>query len=332
MKMSATIYYEKDADPAKLADKKICILGYGSQGRAHARNLHDSGMQVVVGLREGSSTFQRVEEDGLAAAPIAEAVAQADLIAFLLPDTSQPEIYEQYVKPTLKPGKVLLFAHGFNIHFGQIAPPEDVDVIMVAPKGPGKLVRDLYEAGQGVPCLVAIEQDSTGKALETGLAYAHGIGGARAGVIQTSFQEETETDLFGEQAVLCGGLSSLMKAGFETLVEAGYAPEMAYFECIHEVKLIVDLVYQGGLAHMRAFISDTAKYGDITRGPRVVDEEVKEIMGDILTEIQNGEFAREWILETKANRPMYNALLRNEANHPVEKVGGELRKMMKWLG
>ena len=329
--MTAKIYYEKDADLKNISEKTICVLGYGSQGRAHARNLHDSGLQVVVGLRKGSKTFDKVAADGLKAEEVGKACAEADIICFLLPDPSQPEAYENHVLPSLKPGKTLLFAHGFNVHYGQITPPPEVDVIMVAPKGPGKIVRDLYEAGQGVPCLVAIHQDASGKALDNGLAYALGIGGARAGVVETSFEEETETDLFGEQAVLCGGVSALMKAGFETLVEAGYAPEMAYFECIHEMKLIVDLIYTGGLSHMRAFISDTAKYGDITRGPRVVTEETRWAMREILDEIQNGKFAHEWILENQVKRPVYNALLKREAEHPVEEVGKELRKMMPWL-
>ncbi len=329
--MSVTIYYEKDANLADLKDKTLCVLGYGSQGRAHARNLHDSGLKVVVGLREGSATFKQVEEDGLQALPLAEAVAGADLIAFLLPDPTQPEVYYQYVDGKMKKGCTLLFAHGFNVHYGQITPPADVDVIMVAPKGPGKIVRDLYEEGQGVPCLVAIHQDVSGGALKTGLAYALGIGGARAGVVETSFTEETETDLFGEQAVLCGGVAALIKAGFETLVEAGYAPEMAYFECCHEMKLIVDLIYQGGLKKMRQFISDTAKWGDVTRGPRVVDEYTKEEMREILAEIQDGRFASEWVLENQAKRPRYNALLRREAEHPIEEVGDRLRGMMSWL-
>ncbi len=330
--MSATVYYEKDADLNIIKGKKICVLGYGSQGRAHAMNLHDSGLDVVVGLREGSKTAAQAQADGLKWEPMAQAVASADMIMFLVPDPSQPAVYEEFVKPVCKPGLTLLFAHGFNVHYGQIVPPPEVDVIMVAPKGPGKLVRDLYAAGQGVPCLVAIEQDASGQALGTGLAYALGIGGARAGVIETSFKEETETDLFGEQAVLCGGVSALMKAGFETLVEAGYAPEMAYFECINEMKLIVDLIYQGGLKHMRRYISDTAKYGDITRGPRIVDDYVRAEMGRILEEIQDGSFAREWVLENQANRPRYNALLKREAEHPVEEVGDRLRAMMKWLG
>jgi ketol-acid reductoisomerase len=306
-------------------------LGYGSQGRAHARNLHDSGLDVVVGLREGSNTFAKVEADGLRAAPAQEAVDQAHIIAFLLPDPSQPAAYETWVKNAKGKGKTLLFAHGFNIHFGQIKAEADMDVIMVAPKGPGKLVRDLYEDGQGVPCLVAIDQDASGNALADALAYAQGIGGARAGVIETSFKEETETDLFGEQAVICGGISALMKAGFDTLTEAGYAPEMAYFECIHEMKLIVDLVYEGGLEHMRAFISDTAKYGDMSRGPRVINDQVKQEMRTILAEIQGGRFAREWVLENQANRPAYNALLAKETEHPSKEVGARLREMMGWL-
>ena len=329
--MSATVYYQKDADPKLLEGKRICILGYGSQGRAHARNLHDSGLSVVVGLRENSPSSAQVEADGLQSAPLAEAVSQADLIAFLLPDPAQPAVYHQVVAPRLREGQVLLFAHGFNVHYGQITPPPTVDVVMVAPKGPGKLVRDLYEQGQGVPCLLAVHQDASGQARAYALAYAHGLGGTRAGVIATSFREETETDLFGEQAVLCGGLTSLMKAGFETLVEAGYAPEMAYFECIHEMKLIVDLIYQGGLKKMRRFISDTAKYGDVTRGPRLIGAEARAEMRRILAEIQSGEFAREWILENQAGRPVFHALLRADEQHQVEEVGARLRRMMNWL-
>ncbi|MBU0513206.1 MAG: ketol-acid reductoisomerase [Proteobacteria bacterium] len=329
--MSVKVYYEQDADLKRLADQTICVIGYGSQGRAHARNLHDSGLKVVVGLRPKSANFEAVAADGLEAAPLDEAVARSGIIAFLLPDPAQPEVYRRFVAPTMAPGKTLLFAHGFNIHFGQIVPSPEVDVIMIAPKGPGKLVRDLYEAGQGVPCLLAIHQDRSGQARQNGLAYARGIGGTRAGVIETTFLEETETDLFGEQAVLCGGVTALMKAGFETLVEAGYAPEMAFFECVHEMKLIIDLVYQGGLRHMRRFVSDTAKYGDITRGPRIVTDEVRREMKKILAEIQNGDFAREWVLENQANRPRYNALLNREALHPVDEVGDRLRAMMKWL-
>ena len=330
--MSVNIYYEEDADLKQLKDKTICILGYGSQGRAHALNLHDSGLKVVVGLRPGSKTFEQVSADGPTPLPIDEAVKGADLIAFLLPDPAQPAVYKEYVEPAMKSGATLLFAHGFNVHYGQICPPEDADVIMIAPKGPGNLVRKLYEDGQGVPCLVAVQQDASGKAKDVGLAYALGIGGARSGVIETSFKEETETDLFGEQAVLCGGMSALMKAGFETLVEAGYAPEMAYFECINEMKLIVDLVYKGGLKHMRHFVSETAKYGDVTRGPRIIDENVKDSMREVLYEIQSGEFAREWVLENQANKPVYNAMLANEAEHLAEVVGARLRSKMKWMG
>ncbi|MEW5913299.1 MAG: ketol-acid reductoisomerase [Thermodesulfobacteriota bacterium] len=329
--MSLNIYYQKDCDLNLLSSYTICVLGYGSQGRAHARNLADSGCRVVVGLREKSWSWDLVKGDGLEPVEVSQAVRQADIICFLLPDPAQPGVYQNVVAPNMKPEATLLFAHGFNLHYGQIAPPPEVDVIMVAPKGPGKLVRDLYEQGQGVPCLLAVAQDASGQAKQKALAYAAGIGGARAGVIETSFAEETETDLFGEQAVLCGGLSALMKAGFETLVEAGYAPEMAYFECIHEMKLIIDLIYQGGLKKMRRFISDTAKYGDITRGPRVVDEYVKEEMGEILAEIKDGRFAREWILENQANRPVYNALLRADEGHQLEEVGARLRSMMGWL-
>jgi len=330
--MGANVYYEKDADLKNLQNKSICILGYGSQGRAHALNLYDSGLKVVVGLRPGSKTFEQVSADGPMPLPMEEAVKGADLIAVLLPDPVQPAVYKEYVEPALKPGGTLLFAHGFNVHYGQICPPENVDVIMIAPKGPGNLVRKLYEDGQGVPCLLAVQQDYSGQAKATGLAYALGLGGARSGVIETSFREETETDLFGEQAVLCGGMSALMKAGFETLVEAGYAPEMAYFECVNEMKLIVDLVYQGGLKHMRHFVSETCKFGDITRGPRIIDEYVRESMREILEEVQNGEFAREWVLENQANRPVYNALLARDEEHQMEKVGARLRAMMKWMG
>jgi len=329
--MSARVFYEKDCDLKALKGKTICVLGYGSQGRAHAQNLKDSGLTVVVALREGSQSFARCQADGLAALPMAQAVKGADLYAFLLPDPGQPEVYRRFVAPELKPGKALLFAHGFNVHFGQIVPPPEVDVFMVAPKGPGRLVRQLFENGQGVPCLLAVEQDPSGTAQAQGLAYALALGGARAGVIATSFREETETDLFGEQAVLCGGVTALMKTGFEVLVEAGYSPEMAYFECINEMKLIIDLIYEGGLDHMRKSVSDTAKFGDVTRGPRIVDERVREAMWEILEEIQSGQFAREWVLENQANRPVYNALLRREAEHPVEEVGGRLRGMMGWL-
>jgi ketol-acid reductoisomerase len=329
--MSAKVYYESDADLSCLADKTICIVGYGSQGRAHALNLRDSGLEVVVGLRAGSPSFDRTKVDKVKAAELGSALDRADVIALLLPDPAQPAVFRDFIAPALKPGRTMMFAHGFNIHYGQITPPPDVDVAMVAPKGPGKIVRDLYTAGEGVPCLVAVHQDVSGRALATGLAYARGLGGTRAGVIETTFLEETETDLFGEQAVLCGGLTALIKAGFEVLVEAGYAPEMAYFECVNEMKLIVDLIYQGGLKKMRRFVSDTAKYGDITRGPQIVTPEVRRAMEGILENIRNGEFAREWILENQAGRPVYNALLRREAEHEVDRVGDQMRSMMSWL-
>ena len=327
--MEAKVFYEKDADVTLLQKKTICVLGYGSQGRAHALNLKDSGCKVIVGLREGSKTRDQVQADGAEAAALPEAVQGADLIACLTPDPTQPAIYRDHIAPALKPGATLLFAHGFNVHYGQIAPPPEVDVVLVAPKSPGNLVRELFQDGRGVPCLLGVEQDASGQAQATALAYAHALGGTRAGVFETSFREETETDLFGEQAVICGGVSALMTAGFETLVEAGYAPEMAYFECINEMKLIVDLVYRGGLGMMRQFISDTAKYGDVTRGPVVIDEHVRKKMRRILADIQNGEFAREWVLENTADRPVYKALLRREAEHPIEKVGARLRVMMK---
>ncbi len=325
------IYYEQDADLSLLQNETICILGYGSQGHAHALNLRDSGLNVIVGLREGGKSYQKAKEDGFEPLSPPEACARADIIMVLVPDQLQPPIYEEAIKPHLQGGKMLMFAHGFNIHFGQIVPPPDVDVTMVAPKGPGHLVRREYERGAGVPCLVAIQQDATGKALKRALAYAKGIGGTRAGVLETTFAEETETDLFGEQCVLCGGVSALIKAGFETLVEAGYQPEIAYFECCHELKLIVDLIYEGGLAFMRYSISDTAEYGDLTRGPRVINEEVKKEMKRILEEIQSGRFAREWILENQAHRPVMNALRRREASHQLEEVGAKLRAMMPWL-
>ena len=325
------IYYDQDADLSYLENQTICILGYGSQGHAHALNLRDSGLNVIVGLREGGPSYEKAKADGFEPLPPQEACAKADVIMVLVPDQIQPQIYEQAIRPNLSAGKMLMFAHGFNIHFGQIVPPPDVDVTMVAPKGPGHLVRREYERGAGVPCLVAVQQDATGKALKRALAYAKGIGGTRAGVLETTFQEETETDLFGEQCVLCGGVAALIKAGFETLVEAGYQPEIAYFECCHELKLIVDLIYEGGLAFMRYSISDTAEYGDLTRGPRIVNEKVKEEMKRILEEIQSGRFAREWILENQANRPVMNALRRREAEHPIEEVGAKLRAMMPWL-
>ena len=325
------VYYEKDADIKLLKNKTVAIIGYGSQGHAHAQNLRDSGVKVIVGQRPGSANYELAKEHGFKPVSAAEAAAKADMIMILLPDQVQAAVYEQDILPNLKAGKALLFAHGFNIHFGQITPPKDVDVFLIAPKGPGHLVRRTYTEGGGVPCLVAIHQDASGKALNLALAYAKGVGGARSGVIETSFREETETDLFGEQAVLCGGLSALVKAGFETLVEAGYQPEMAYFECLHEVKLIVDLMYEGGLARMRYSISDTAEFGDYRVGPRIVTEETKNEMRKVLKEIQQGVFARDFILEARAGYPVFKATRRLEAEHPIETVGAELRDMMPWL-
>ena len=326
----ATMYYEKDCNLDLLKDKTVAVVGYGSQGHAHALNLHDSGVKVIVGLYEGSKSAQKAKDAGLTVMNTADAVKQADLVMILVNDEKQPALYEKDIAPYLRAGMTLAFAHGFNIHYGQIVPPADVNVILVAPKGPGHTVRSQYLEGKGVPDLVAVEQDATGNALQLALAYAQGIGGARAGILQTTFREETETDLFGEQAVLCGGVSALMKAGFETLVEAGYQPENAYFECVHEMKLIIDLVVQGGLSMMRYSISDTAEYGDYTVGNRIITEETKKEMKKVLTEIQNGTFARNWLLENKANRPYFNATRRMEANHPVEKVGAELREKMSW--
>jgi len=325
------VYYEKDADLAVLKGKTIAIIGYGSQGHAHAQNLRDSGLNVVVGQRPGGVNYELAKKHGFAPMAAAEAAAKADIIMILLPDQHQADVYERDIKAHLKPGKALLFAHGFNIHFSQIVPPSDVDVFLIAPKGPGHLVRRTYEEGGGVPCLVAIHQDATGNALKIALAYAKGVGGARSGVIETTFREETETDLFGEQAVLCGGLSALIQAGYETLVEAGYAPEMAYFECLHEVKLIVDLIYEGGLSQMRHSISDTAEYGDYVTGPRIITEETKKEMKAVLRDIQQGTFARNFILENKANMAGFKAMRRLQADHPIEKVGTELRAMMPWL-
>jgi len=325
------IYREADADLGHLKGKTIAVIGYGSQGHAHAQNLRDSGLDVVVGLRESSGSWKVAEKDGLKVTTTAEAAVAGDVIMLAIPDEKQKEIYEKDVLPALEEGKSLAFAHGFNIHFDQINPPEYVDVFMIAPKGPGHLVRRVFTEGQGVPCLLAVHQDFTGKAKETALAYAHGIGGTRAGIIETTFKEETETDLFGEQTVLCGGITSLIKAGFEILVEAGYQPEVAYYECLHEMKLIVDLIYEGGFGLMRYSVSDTAEYGDLTRGPRIITEETKQEMRKILKAIQSGEFAREWIKENQAGRPVFKALLKIEDDHPIEKVGKQLRAMMSWL-
>jgi len=327
----ATIYYEHDADPSVITSRKVAIIGYGSQGHAHALNLRDSGVDVRVGLRPGSSSRAKAEAAGLRALSSAEAAAEADVIMMLAPDTAQQEIYKQDIETNLRPGDVLMFAHGFNIRFGLIDPPEGVDVAMVAPKGPGHLVRRTYEGGGGVPALLAVERDATGKAKALGLTYAWGIGATRAGVLETTFKEETETDLFGEQVVLCGGLTSLIKAGFDTLVEAGYQPESAYFECLHEVKLIVDLIYEHGITGMRYSISTTAEYGDMTRGPRLINGSVRAEMKQILADIQSGAFAQEWVKENRDGLPNYHRLQKEGAEHPVEKVGAQLRSMMPFL-
>ncbi|MEI6874963.1 MAG: ketol-acid reductoisomerase [Spirochaetota bacterium] len=326
----AVMYYEKDCDPKVLAGKKIAVIGYGSQGHAHALNLKDSGHSVIVGLYEGSKSWKKAEEAGLRVATAAAAAAEADFVMILINDEKQAKLYAESIAPAIKAGKTLAFAHGFNIHFQQIKPPADVDVVMIAPKGPGHTVRTQYQEGKGVPCLVAVHNDASGSAKKKALAYAAGIGGARAGVLETTFKEETETDLFGEQAVLCGGVTALMKAGFETLVEAGYQPESAYFECVHEMKLIIDLVVQQGIGFMRYSISDTAEYGDYSVGKRIVTDETKKEMKKVLGEIQDGTFARNWILENQANRPYFNRMREINAAHPVEKVGTELRKMMSW--
>lgn len=328
--MANRIFYQSDCNLGLLKDKTVAVIGYGSQGHAHAQNLHDSGVNVIVGLYEGSKSWAKAEAAGLKVATAADAAKAADLIMILINDEKQAAMYYQDIEPNLTGGKTLAFAHGFNIHFGQIIPPADVDVIMVAPKGPGHTVRSEYLEGKGVPCLVAVHQDATGKALDTGLAYAAGIGGSRAGVLETDFKTETETDLFGEQAVLCGGVTALMKAGFETLCEAGYDPRNAYFECIHEMKLIVDLIYKGGFSFMRYSISDTAEYGDYETGKRLITEETKKEMKKVLTEIQDGTFARNWILENRVNRPHFNAVRKRESEHELEKVGKELRKMYSW--
>ncbi len=324
------LYSEAEASTGALDGKRIAVLGYGSQGRAHARNLADSGHDVVVGVRAGGPSWDKARADGLAVATPADAVRDADLVAFLVPDMAQAAVYSD-VADGIKAGAALLFAHGFNVHFGQIEAPADRDVILVAPKGPGDLVRRQYEIGRGVPCLFAVHQDATGKGRDRALAYAHAIGGSRAGVLETTFAEETETDLFGEQAVLCGGATELVLKGFETLTEAGYQPEVAYFECMHELKLIVDLLYEGGLEKMHEFVSETAKYGDLTRGPRVIDEGTGERMREILKEIQDGRFAREWIEENEKGLPEYNRLMEQDLAHPIEKVGRALRACMSWL-
>lgn len=326
------MYYDQDADLSLILNRKIAILGYGSQGHAHASNLKESGADVVVGLRKDSRRWQEAVSDGHKVATLDEACAYADVIMLLLPDERQKDIYDAEIAKHITSGKALVFAHGFNIHYDMIVAPKDVDVFLVAPKSPGHLVRRTYTQGGGVPGLIAIHQDASGKAKDLALSYAKGIGCTRAGVIETTFKEETETDLFGEQAVLCGGASALVKAGFETLVEAGYAPEMAYFECLHELKLIVDLMYEGGISNMRYSVSDTAEYGDLTRGPRVVNAETKKEMKKILEEIQSGQFAREWIEENKAGRPNFNALYEKDRDHLIETTGESLRKMMPWLG
>src|SRR3989338_4966687 len=324
------IYYDKDVKRGALKGKTVCIMGYGSQGHAHANNLKESGVNVIVGVRKGTS-LDKAKKAGFKALPPAEAAKEADVIMMLLPDEYQAEIYKNEISPNIKKGVYVGFAHGFNIHYSQIVPSPDTNIFMVAPKGPGHLVRSEYTKGSGVPCLVAVNQDPSGDTKELALSYASAVGGGRAGIIETTFREETETDLFGEQVVLCGGLTSIIMAGYETLVDAGYAPEMAYFECLHEVKLIVDLLYEGGISNMRYSISNTAQYGDLTRGPRVINAGVKKEMKKILSEIQSGEFAREWILECKANKPMFNALTQKGAEHPIEKVGEKLRAMMPWL-
>ena len=324
------IFSKDDVNEHQLQSKKITILGYGSQGRAHAMNLKDSGLNVVVGLRQDGSSWNKAIEDGLVVKTVKEAVTDSDLIAFLVPDMAQPQIY-QSIESEIRNSATILFAHGFNIHYNQIDPREDLDVILIAPKSPGDLVRREYKQGKGVPCLMAVHKDNSGQAQADAMAYAHGIGGSRAGILTTTFAEETETDLFGEQAVLCGGCTELILAGFDTLVEAGYQPEVAYFECMHELKLIVDLMYEGGIAKMHEFVSETAIYGDLSRGPRVINAETRERMKTILSEVQNSTFANEWIEENKSGKENYNQMMTDDLNHPIEKVGSELRKRMSWL-
>lgn len=327
--MTVKIYYDADCPPE--LGEKVAVLGYGSQGHAHAQNLRDSGVDVRVGLHPGSRSRQKAERHGLRVLDVAPAVAEADIVTVLTPDVGQAQLYRESIKPHLRPGMMLMFAHGFSIHFGQIQPPPDVDVTMVAPKAPGHLVRSTFVEGTGTPMLLAVHQDATGRAKQRALAYARAIGGSRAGVLETTFKDETETDLFGEQAVLCGGISALITAGFETLVEAGYPPEMAYFECLHEMKLIVDLMYRGGLSFMRYSVSDTAEYGDYVSGPRVIDEHVRQSMRQILKEVQDGSFAERWIDENAKGRPNFLRLRSEHAEHPLEKVGAQLRGMMSWL-
>ncbi len=328
----STIYYDKNADLKVIKKKTVAVIGYGSQGHAHARNLQDSGINVVVGLRKGSAFWKRAVKEGLQVMTVAEATKEADIVMILIPDDKQRAMYEKDIEPNLSKGMALAWGHGFNIHFGQIVPPSNVDVFMIAPKGPGHLVRRTFEQGAGVPCLMAVHQNVTKKAKQIALAYARGIGGTRAGVLETTFQEETETDLFGEQAVLCGGVTELIRAGFDTLVDAGYNPDLAYFECLHELKLIVDLIYEGGIGNMRYSISTTAAYGDVTRGRRIITDETRKEMKKILGEIQSGNFAKEFILENQVNNPVFNALLKQDSNHRIEAVGEKLRGMMPFVG
>lgn len=327
----ATIYYDSDANFDLLKERTVAIIGYGAQGRAQALNLQDSGANVVVGLYEGSRSKARAEAEGITVKTVEEASTMADIVQILIPDEKHSAVYREQIAPNMQAGNMLMVSHGFSVHFGQIVPADDIDVTMIAPKGPGSLVREVFEGGGGVPCLIAIHQDTTGAARDIALAYARGIGGTRAGVIETTFREETETDLFGEQAVLCGGTAALIKAAFDTLVEAGYQPEMAYFECLHELKLIVDLIYTGGLSKMRNDVSNTAEYGDLTRGPQLIDDDIREKMRQILKDVQGGVFAREWVLENQANQPVLQALRRQEAELEIEAVGKNLRSMMSWL-
>ena len=327
----ATIFYDQDADIGQLRDKLIAIIGYGSQGHAHALNLKDSGMNVVVGLHEGSKSAARAQEAGLQVVSVDQAGADADIIMMLVPDQTAKQVYDQSLAKHMQPGKTIMWAHGFNVHFNQVVAPKEVDVSMIAPKAPGHMVRQVFTEGSGTPCLIAIAQDPSGRARDNALAYSKGIGGTRAGTLLTTFKEETETDLFGEQVVLCGGISALMEAAYELLVEAGYQPESAYFECLHEMKLIVDLMYSGGLSYMRYSVSDTAEYGDYSRGPRIINDAVRDEMKRILKEIQSGQFAKEWVLENQAGRPSFLSMRRMHAEHPIEQVGKELRSMMSWL-